>query len=132
MQSHFRGKIAIDLGHPGDIHEIFAKFEGVGAQVVEARLSLQPLRVMIAHHGYATSRRGHHMIVAGKNPEKPLCQRPRLFRTAGVGHGLAAAGLLLGELDVYTKPPEHPERGKANLRVELIDVARDEETYQGH
>ena len=38
----------------------------------------------------------------------------------------------LGKLDVDAKTPQHPQSRKPHLRVELIDVARYEETYFLH
>jgi len=57
------------------------------------------------------------VIVLAKDLEKLLGKRPCVFRAAGVGHGLATAGLLFGELDVKTEPPQHTERRKPDLRV---------------
>ena len=100
--------------------------------MIEAGMAFQPLRVMVAHHGDTASRGRDYVIVVAKYFEKSFGKRPGLFRTAGVGHGLAAAGLLCRELDVDAELPEHAECGKADLRVELIDVARDEESDSGH
>jgi hypothetical protein len=72
------------------------------------------------------------VIVGGKYSEKPFGNRPGLFGTAGVGHGLAAAGLRWRKLNIDAELPEQAERGKADPRVKLIDVARDEESDSGH
>ena len=43
----------------------------------------------------------------------------------GVGHGLAAAGLLFGVFDLQALPLQQFKRGQAYLWVELVDVAGD-------
>lgn len=52
--------------------------------------------------------------------------------TAGVGHGLAAAGLVFGEFDFAAKPLQHIAGGEADIRVDLIDITGDEQTNTGH
>lgn len=72
------------------------------------------------------------MVIFAEDSEKSLGQRPRVFRTARVSHGLAAAGLILGKVDIDAEPSQHSQSRKPDLRVQLIDVARYEETYFGH
>src|SRR5271167_3550747 len=70
-----------------------------------------------------------HVIILAKDLEKSLGQRPRVFRTTRVSHGLAAACLLLGKVDIDAETAQHSQSRKSDLRVQLIDVARYKETY---
>src|ERR1039457_4949779 len=70
VQSNFAGKVTVDFGDVGDIHEVFTELEGGGAKMVEAFPALQPLGVVVAHHGNAASRWGDHLIVLAEDLEK--------------------------------------------------------------
>src|SRR5271157_1255746 len=132
MQSHLAGEVTVNLDYSGDVHQVFAELERRRAEVVEVWPSLQPLCVVVAHHRYAASRRCDHVIILAEDLEKSLGKRPRVFRTTRVSHGLAATCLLLGKVDIDAETSQHSQSRKSDLRVQLIDVARYEETYCGH
>jgi len=72
------------------------------------------------------------MIILAEDLEKSLGKRPRVFRTTRVSHGLAAASLLLGKVDIDAETSQQSQSRKPDLGVQLIDVARYKETYFGH
>ena len=72
------------------------------------------------------------MIVFAENPEELLGKRLGFVRTPRVGHGLAAAGLLFGKIDIDAKLPQHSKCRQSYLGVELIDVARNKKAYFWH
>lgn len=47
----------------------------------------------------------------------------------GVGHGLAAAGLGFGEVNVEAEAFEHVDGCQADFGVELVDVAGDDDVH---
>ncbi len=132
MESHLARKVAVHLDYPGNVHQVLAELERRRAQVVEVWPPLQPLGIVIAHHRHTTSRGRYHMVIFSEDFEKSLCQRPRVFRTARVRHRLAAACLLLGKVDIDAQTSQHSQSRKPDLRVQLVDVTRYEETYFGH
>src|ERR1019366_5796304 len=100
MQSHLAGEVTVNLDYPGDVHQVFAELERRRAEVIEVCPPLQPLCVVVAHHRYTASRGRDHMIILAEDLEKSLGKRPRVFRATRVSHGLAAACLLLGKVDI--------------------------------
>ena len=72
------------------------------------------------------------MIILTEDPEKSFRKRPRVFRTTRVSHGLATACLLFGKVGIDAETSQHSQSRKPGLRVQLVDVARYEETYSGH
>ncbi len=72
------------------------------------------------------------MIVFAENPEKLLGNRSSFVPTSRVGHGLTAAGLLFGKIDIQAELSQHSECRQSYVWVELIDVARNKETYLRH
>src|ERR1019366_10142008 len=132
MQSHLAGEVTVNLDDPGDVHEVFAELERRRAEGIEVWPPLQPLCVVVAHHRYTASRGRDYVIILTEDLKKSLGKRPRVFRTARVRHGLAAACLLFGKVDIDAQTSQHSQSRKPDLRVHLIDVTRDEETHFGH
>jgi len=100
LDSDFEGKLTIDFHYLGDVGEVLAKLEGVLAKMFEARLAVKPVIVMIAHHGNATAGGANDVVVLAEDIEEPFGQGAGGSVATGVSHGLAAASLLLWELDV--------------------------------
>ncbi len=87
----------------------------------------EDLFVVVADHRDATAGRGDDVIVVAEDLEESFGQRAGVGVQADVGHRLAAAGLLFGKLDLAAEALQHLDRGQADLRIELVDVAGDEE-----
>jgi len=100
---------------------------------IAAARNLAPPPVYLAARG---------LIVVGTSPnrlatsledvEEVVAERPGRLGLARVGHGLAAAGLGLGELDRAAVALEEAQGRLGHLRVELVDVAGDEEGDRRH
>ena len=99
LESDFEGEFTIDLGDFGDVGEVLAKLEGVIAKMFEARLAVKPVIVMVAHHGDATAGGADDVVVLAEDLKEPFGQGAGGSVATGVSHGLAAASLLLWELD---------------------------------
>jgi hypothetical protein len=100
LESDLKGKLAIDIDDFGDIGEVLAKLESVVAKMFEARLAVEPVIVMVAHHGDATAGGANDVVVLAEDLKEPFGQGAGGSVATGVSHGLAAASLLLRELDV--------------------------------
>ena len=87
---------------------------------------------LVAHHADAAAARRHHVLVALEGVEEVRAERRRGGRLARVGHGLAAAGLGLGELHRAAVALEEAQGRLGHLRVELVDVAGHEEGDRRH
>jgi hypothetical protein len=72
------------------------------------------------------------VVIFAEDFEESFRQRPRVFCAARVCHGLAAARLLLGKVDIDAQTSQHSQSRKPDLGVQLIDVTRYKETYFGH
>ncbi len=82
---------------------------------------------MMANHGDAATRRGHDVIIRGKDAQEPLGERTGVAVQAGVRHRLAATGLCLGKIDLNAEALQHLDRCQSNVWIELVDVAGDEQ-----
>jgi hypothetical protein len=85
------------------------------------------LFIVMADHGHAAARWRDDVIVVGERAQEVLGNGAGFVVQAGVGHGLAAARLTLGEVDVESEAFEHIDGRHADLWVELVDVARNEQ-----
>jgi hypothetical protein len=56
---------------------------------------------------------------------------PRIIPISRVEGGLAAAGLIRGELDFAPNLPKHAHRVETNLGIELVHKARNEQRHTG-
>jgi hypothetical protein len=63
---------------------------------------------LLAEHPRARRRRRHDRLVAVEHPRQPPRERQPFLRISAVQVHLAAAGLLLGELDLHAEPLEQP------------------------
>ena len=132
LESNFEGKLTIDCDDFGDVGEVLAKLESIVAKMFKTRFALKPVIVMVAHHGNATAGGGDDVIVLAEYLEETFGQRAGGSVATGVGHGLAATSLLLGELHVEAEAAEDAQCGDSDLRIKLVDVARYEKTDVGH
>jgi len=132
LESDFEGEVTIDFDDLCDVGEELAKLESVLAKMFEARFAVQPMIVMIAHHGDATPGGADDVIVLAEDLEEPFGQRAGGGVAPGVRHGLPAASLLLGELDVEAQAAQYAQCSDSNLGIKLVDVAGDEKTNVWH
>jgi hypothetical protein len=100
LESDFEGKLTIDVDDFGDVGEVFAKLESVAAKMFEARFAVKPMIVVVTHHRDAASRGANDVVVLAEDLKEPFGQGAGGGVATGVRHGLAAASLLLWELDV--------------------------------
>ena len=101
----------VDLQHVG---QELAQLERLVGDRVELRRVAEDLLVVVPHHRHATAGRRDDVIVRREDPQKPLGQRPGVVVQPGVGHRLAAAGLLLREIRPArrTAPAPRPSPGR--------------------
>src|SRR5262249_31146164 len=109
-----------------------AKLVDFAAHLVELWGVGQQIAIMVANHRGATSGWTHHVAVAGENREEVPRQGSRLREAARVGHRLAAAGLLLGKVDLDALSLQQLDGREAHSRVELVYVARNEQANFNH
>ena len=126
VQAYFVRKAAFDFVDLQNVDEEFGQLERLLLECLEAFAAVQVLFVMMSHHRRAASRRADDVFVLGEEIEKLLRQWASLFGQARVGHWLAATGLLGRHDDVATETLQQIDRGQADIRVELVDIARDE------
>jgi hypothetical protein len=100
LESDFEGELTIDVDDFGDVGKVLAKLESVVAKMFEARLAVKPVIVVVAHHGDAASGGANDVVVLAEDLKEPFGQGAGGSVATGVSHGLAAASLLLWELDV--------------------------------
>ena len=82
----------------------------------------------MADHRDAATAGSNDVIVGTKRGDKALGGGAGVGHAAGVRHRLAAADLRRRELDLAgVEMLEQSQRGDADARIELVDVARDEE-----
>ena len=132
LESDFEGKLAIDFDDFGDVGEVLAKLEGMVAKMFEARLAVKPVIVMVAHHRDAAAGGANHVVVLAEDLQESFGQGAGGSVATGVSHGLAAASLLLRELDVEAQAAQDAQRGDSDLGIKLVDVAGDEKTDVWH
>jgi hypothetical protein len=111
------------------IRKEFAELERFVLDLVQCRLIAYQAVVVLAHHRYATARGPDDVVVRPEQTDELLGHGPGVVIAPRVGHRLAAARLLGGVFDgrVRRKMLEQRERSGAHPRVELVDVAGDEE-----
>jgi len=102
------------------------------AKMFEARLAVKPVIVVVAHHGDAASGGANDVVVLAEDLKEPFGQGACGSVASGVSHGLPAAGLLLGEIDVQTQAAQDSQCGESDLRIKLVDVAGYEKTNVRH
>ena len=104
---------AFDLPDPEHVVQELAELEGAGRHPLHLGVARQQVAVLVLHHRDAAPRGRDHVLVPGRREDlqEALRERPRGVGRPGVGHGLAAAGLILGEDDLAAVPLEQPERG---------------------
>ena len=132
LESDFEGELTIDVDDFGDVGKVLAKLESVVAKMFEARLAVKPVIVVVAHHGDAATGGANDVVVLAEDLEEPFCQGACGSVATGVSHGLAAASLLLGELDVETQAAQDSQCGESDLGIKLVDVAGYEKTNVWH
>ena len=132
LKADFAGELTIDFDDFGDVGEVLTKLEGVLAKMFEAGFAVKPVSVMVAHHGDAATGGANHVIVLAEDLKETLGQGAGGSVTSGVGHGLAATGLLLRELDVEAKAAQNTQCSDSDLGIKLVDVAGYEKTYVWH
>ena len=113
--------------HLKDVVEELAQLARLRAQPGDAGISGQQRFEVVPHHAGAASGWAHHVLVRGEHVQHLPGERARVVEEPGIRHRLAAARLPLGEPHRDAIPLEQLRRGKADARVELVDVARDEE-----
>src|SRR5690606_19801707 len=96
-------------------------------QFVKAGPAFEELVVVVRDHRGAAARGADDRLVGGEGSEKGLGQRAGLLQAAGVGHRLAAAGLLRGIVNFTTDALQTLRRRHADIGVELVDIAGDEQ-----
>jgi hypothetical protein len=132
LDSDFEGELTIDFHYLGDVSEVFTKLERIVAKMFETRLAVKPVIVVISHHRDATAGRANDVVVLAEDLEEPFGQGTRSSVAAGVSHGLAAASLLLGELDIEAQAAQNAQCRDSNLGIKLVDVTWYEKTDVWH
>ena len=89
---------------------------------------LQEPGVTLPDEDHAAGRGGHHVIIPGEEGVHPLGQRPGILLEPGVGHRLAAAGLVERILHVASQPNEQFVGSARHPGVERIDVTGNKES----
>ncbi|PQM46503.1 hypothetical protein C1Y40_03333 [Mycobacterium talmoniae] len=84
-------------------------------------------RVVVLDHRRAGPGGGQHRVVAVEGGAESLRQRHTVVLVAGVEVHLAAAGLLRGEVDLVTQPPQQPHHRLTGLRVHDVVETGDEQ-----
>ena len=110
-----------------DVGEELAQFECFVGHLFELGRMTEHFFVVMPHHRDAAAGGRDDVVVGSEYLQEPLRQWPGVVVQAGVGHGLAAAGLLFGIFDLQSLPFEQFKRGQAYLWVELVDVAGNEQ-----
>ncbi len=82
---------------------------------------------MVRDHGCAAAAGTDDIVVGGVGREERFRQRAGVFPAAGIGHRLPAAGLRIGVLDGGSRTFEQLHRRHSDVRVELVNVAGDEQ-----
>ena len=126
VQPHLVWEAAAWLDLENVVEEL-AQLARLRAQPGDAGISGQQRFEVVPHHAGAASGWAHHVLVRGEHVQHLPGERARVVEEPGIRHRLAAARLPLGEPHRDAIPLEQLRRGKANARVELVDVARDEE-----
>ena len=96
---------AFDFQHVG---EELASSKVLWATAWSAVGRAEDLFVVVADHRDAAAGGGDDVIVVAEDAEEALGERAGVGVQADVGHGLAAAGLLGGELDFTAEALEDP------------------------
>jgi hypothetical protein len=81
-----------------------------------------------AHLVHAAARGTHHVVEAREVPDEERLGTCGFLVTARVGHGLPAAGLVERIVDLASEALQQFEGGDADLRLESVHVAGNEET----
>ncbi len=110
-----------------DVVQKFRQLEGADAHGAH-NLGLLDRREVLAHLVHAAAGRGDDVVVAGEIAHEELLGGARLRAAAGVGHRLAAAGLVERVFDLAAKAFQKLQSGDANLWLEGVDVAGDEKS----
>ena len=92
-------KSAVDRSDFQHVDKEFAQLEGLVLDIVQGRLVADEAVVVMPHHRHATARRADDVVELAKYGDEPLGDGARVVVAAGIGHRLAAAGLLGGILD---------------------------------
>jgi hypothetical protein len=77
---------------------------------------------------YTATRWRHDVFVAGEIPDEERLRAFGFLVTAGIGHRLAAAGLIERVIDAATEPFEQLKGGHTHLRLEGVHVTGYEKT----
>ena len=101
--------------------------DGGGETVVPAALCDE--RVLVPHRPDARRRRGDDGVVLVERSREVPYQRNGLVHVARVDHGLGAAGLGGGNLDINAQTLEKADRRNERLRVERVVEACRHEGY---
>ncbi len=123
------GKVPVIVSTPTISVRNSQNFEGFLLRLFESFAVPQKVVVMMSDHRHTTSGWCDDVVVRLEDIEEPLGERRRCISAAGVRHRLAAAGLAFREVEI--RDPEslqHPHHRHADVRIELIDVAGNEET----
>lgn len=88
--------------------------------------------VVIADHCGTTARGAHDVIVAVEDVEVVDGDGASIVDAAGIGHWLAAAGLLGWKVNLAAVMFEQFERGRGDVGIELVDVAGNKERNSWH
>jgi Na+-translocating ferredoxin:NAD+ oxidoreductase RnfC subunit len=127
VKHHLVREASTELGEAELAYEELAELVGMSERhpifVVELEPELGCVQAQKADAGSGRANRDR----APKELEVPPGRRRGFVGEAGGVHRLAAAGLARIEADLAARPPEHGERRQADLGIELVDVARDEQ-----
>ena len=123
-----RGKRGAGVGHAQDIDEKLGQLEHAAADADDPRVRIDVAEEHAAH-GRAGGRGADDPAMRLENVAEVADHPAGLFPIARVEGRLAAAGLR-GRIDHrHAVPGEQLDRGPADLRIELVDIAGEE---QGH
>src|SRR5579863_3188532 len=124
---------AFDLGHFEQESRELPYARGHLARFREAlRIVFEDFFEMMRDHGRAGTGGNHDIFGVAKRVEKTARYGGRFLGVAAVERGLAAAGLILGEIDLVAEASQHVGCGKADLREDLIDDTGDKEGDARH
>jgi hypothetical protein len=132
MQPHTMRELAVHMRDVSDVEEELAEFEGVAAEMFEASFAGKELLVVIAYHGNATARWGHHVVVVLEYLEETPSQNGGVLCASDIRHRLPTTGLFLWELNLEAETPQNAESRNPHFRIELIHITWYEQAKLGH
>ena len=128
MQPDLMWKLALDLADFQHFGQELTEFQCAFANSCRTFIvMIAQMIVMIANHRNATARWSDDIIITVEHIDKLLRQRLCFFHATAVGHRLAAACLVSREDDFNAEMFQHRNRCHADMRIELIDVTRNEQ-----